>query len=162
MFRRGLVNKIGGFPEMTLGEDRCFLFAAAFHRARFVHAPHIGLYYRFSPHSLSNRNPDEELGAGLASAKFIEHLWRSRGPLTGQERKVCASHYDRVARMHFWSGHPDYFEAIRRQRALGEPMSRHAKIARPLAHIIGLHRAGQVLRLLGRGGRRGERSETED
>ncbi len=153
MYRRDLVDKIGGFPErVTLGEDWCFLFTAAFHGAHFVQADHTGMYYRVSPDSLSRRNPAQELSAGLASARFIEDLWRSRGSLMGPQRKVCAHNYDRVARMHFWAGHPDYFEAVERQRAQGEPLSRHARIASPLARIIGLRRAGQVLRLFGRGG----------
>jgi len=153
MYRRGLVDKIGGFQEtVALGEDRCFMFAAAFHGAHFVHAAHIGMYYRMSGDSLSNRDPAEELSAGMASSRFFEDLWRSRGPLTDLQRRVCAHNYDRVARMHFWSAHPDYFEAVERQRAQGEPLSRHAKIAGPLARIMGLRRASQVLRLLGRGG----------
>jgi len=151
MYRRSVVDKIGGFrQEVLLGEDWCFLFAAAFHGAHFVHAAHIGMYYRVSPASLSRRDPAQKLRGGLASARLIEDLWRSRGPLTGPQRKVCAHNYDLIARALFWSGHPDYFEAVKRQRAQGERLSRHARIARPLARTIGLRRAGQVLRLLGR------------
>jgi len=155
MYRRGIVDKIGGFreeEEMMVSEDQCFLFEAAFHGARFAHADHNGMYYRISTGSLSRRNPAQNLRSWFASARFIEDCWRSRGPLTGPQRKVCAHNYDVIARAHFWSGHPDYFKAVRRQRAQGEPLSRHARIAQPLARILGLRLASQVLRRLGRGG----------
>jgi glycosyltransferase involved in cell wall biosynthesis len=155
MYRRGIVDKIGGFreeEEVMVSEDQCFLFEAAFHGARFVHSPHTGVYYRISTGSLSRHNPAQNMRSWFVAAKSFEEMWLSRGRLTDPQRKVCAHNYDRVARMHFWSGHPDYFEAVERQRAQGEPLSRHARIARPLARMIGLRRAGQVLRLLGRGG----------
>jgi len=147
------VDKFDGFREgMMPAEDQCFLFEAAFHGARFVHAAHPGMYYRVSPDSLSRRNPAQNLRGWFASARLVEDLWRSRGPLTGPQRKACADNYGLVARALFWSGHPDYFEAVERLRAQGEPLSRHARIAPPLARMIGLRRAAQVLRLLGRGG----------
>jgi len=157
MYRRDVVDKIGGFREdqdVMVSEDQCFLFEAAFHGAHFVHAPHAGMLYRMSQGSLSRSNPMQNLRSWLASTRVIENLWRSRGPLTGPQRKVCAHHYDVIARAQFWSGHPDYFETVERLRAQGEPLSRHAKIAGPLTRIMGLRRAAHVLRLFGRGGRK--------
>ena len=43
MYRRSLVEKIGGFREdLPVIQDARFLFDAAYHGARFAHSPHVG------------------------------------------------------------------------------------------------------------------------
>ena len=58
MYRRSLVEKIGGFREdLPVIQDARFLFDAAYHGARFAHSAHVGARYRISPQSLSRRDP---------------------------------------------------------------------------------------------------------
>ena len=58
MYRRSLVEKIGGFREdLPVIQDARFLFDAAYHGARFAHSPHLGARHRLSPQSLSRRDP---------------------------------------------------------------------------------------------------------
>ena len=58
LYRRSLVEKIGGFREdLPVIQDARFLFDAAYHGARFADSAHLGARYRVLPQSLSRRDP---------------------------------------------------------------------------------------------------------
>ena len=95
MYRRELVKKIGGFREdLPIIQDARFLFDAAYHGARFMHAPHVGGRYRVRPDSLSRRDPGEFWRDVLLNGQQIEQLWKSRSILSQDERRALAQIYN--------------------------------------------------------------------
>ena len=151
MYRRSLIEKIGGFRlDLPIIQDARFLFDAARHGARFIRSPHVGARYRVGPHSLSRRDPARFWRDVLLNAAQIEALWRGRGALSRQQREALAGIYDNAARGLFRAGDPAYFEAIDRQRRVGERLPLHPRIAGPLARAAGLRPARQLLGLIGR------------
>ena len=151
MYRRSLVEKIGGFREdLPVIEDARFLFDAAYHRARFAHSAHVGARHRLSPQSLSRCDPARFWRYVLLNGKQIETLWRARGPLPPQRREALTEIYNNAARGLFAATHPEYFEAVDCQRKLGGKLPLHPQIAAPLARAIGLRQARQLLRIVGR------------
>jgi len=151
MYRRSLVEKIAGFRhDLPVIQDARLLFDAAFHGARFVRSPHVGAQYRVVPDSLSRRDPGRFWRDVLTNAKQIEMLWRSRAPLTPKQQTTLAGLYDVAARGLFVSEQSEYFEAVECERRQDGRLPLHPRFAVPLARTLGLRRAKQVLRLLGR------------
>jgi glycosyltransferase involved in cell wall biosynthesis len=151
MYRRSLVEKIGGFREdLQVIQDARFLFDAAYHSARFAHSPHIGGLYRVGRHSLSRRDPSRFWRDVLLNGQQIEALWRARGPLSHVQLEALRAIFDHAARGLFAAGDPAYFEAVARQRRLGLPLTIHPRIAGPLARALGLGPVRQLFRLVGR------------
>jgi glycosyltransferase involved in cell wall biosynthesis len=151
MYRRSLVEKIGGFhDDLPVIQDARFLFDAAYHRARFVHSAHVGARYRVRPDSLSRRDPARFWRDVLVNGKQIEALWRARGPLSATRCEALCSIFDTAARGLFRTAHPDYFEAVERQRRLTQRLPIHPRVAAPLARALGLRPARRLLRLTGR------------
>lgn len=150
LYRRDLVERIGGFrADLPVIQDARFLFDAAFHGARFAHAPHVGARYREIPGSLSRRDPARFWQDVLINGRQIETLWRARVPLSEDRRAALHGIYDNAARGLFAAAHPDYFAAVAAQRGLGLRRSRHSRIATPLARLVGLKTARSVLSLVG-------------
>ena len=86
MYRRSLVDKIGGFrPDLPVIQDARFLFDAASHGAGFARSPHVGAFYRVRPQSLSRRDPARFWRDVLLNGTQIEALWRraAASPPTG-------------------------------------------------------------------------------
>ncbi len=151
MYRRALVEKIGGFrDDLPVIQDARFIFDAAYHGARFAHSPHVGASYRVQPQSLSRRDPGRFSRDLLTNGTQIEALWRARGDLSHRQHDVLAGMYGLAARGLFAGGCPEYFEAIEAQRRHGGRLTLHPRIAAPLARVFGLHRARLIFRLLGR------------
>jgi glycosyltransferase involved in cell wall biosynthesis len=151
MYRRSLVDKIGGFrADLPVIQDARFLFDAAFHGARFVHSSHIGALYRVAPQSLSRRDPARFWRDVLLNGRQIEALWRGRGELSEAQRTALASIYDHAGRGLFAADQAEYFEAVDCERRTGAPMPLHPRITAPLAKAIGMKRAKRVLKFLGR------------
>lgn len=151
LYPRRIVEKIGGFREdLPVIQDARFLFDAAYHGARFVRSDHIGARYRVHPQSLSRRAPAQFWRDVLTNGKQIEELWRMRGTLSSRQIEALAGIYDHAARGLFAAESTDYFQAVRRQYSLRHHVSLHSRIASPLARTIGLKRARQILRLVGR------------
>jgi glycosyltransferase involved in cell wall biosynthesis len=151
LYRRTLVEKIGGFREdLPVIQDARFLFDAASHDCRFVHAPHVGARYRLLEGSLSRRSPARFWADILLNGQQIEVIWRARGRLTERQNDILAGIYNQAARGLFSAVDPRFFEAQAELRRLGAaPL--HAAFAGPLARLIGLKAAQKLLALAGRG-----------
>lgn len=163
LYSRKIVNRIGGFSaDLPVIQDARFLFDAAYHEARFAHAPHVGARYRVLPNSLSRRNPARFWKDVLVNGQQIETLWRAKGPLDAAHIESLAGIYNNAARGLFDAAHPDYFEAVASQRRLGAPLPRHSRVAPPLARAVGLRFARMLLsmatRLMGGVARISDRS----
>jgi glycosyltransferase involved in cell wall biosynthesis len=151
MYRRSLVERIGGFrDDLPVVQDARFLFDAAYHGARFAHSPHIGAVHRVRANSLSRSDPARFWRDVLRNGGQIEELWRARGPLHAAQLEALGGMFDLAARGLFAAGDKAYFDALRRQCALGLPLTRHPRVAGPLARAVGLGPARQLLRLVGR------------
>lgn len=150
LYRRDLVQRIGGFrADLPVIQDARFFFDAAYHKARFVHAPHVGARYRIVAASLSRRDPVRFWLDVLRNGQQIEALWRQRGSLNSAQRQTLHGIYNNAARALFVSAHPGYFEAVTSQKGTGQRLSRHARWVTPLAHCVGLKTAQQILSLAG-------------
>jgi glycosyltransferase involved in cell wall biosynthesis len=151
MYRRSLVEKIGGFREdLPVIQDARFLFDAAYHGAHFAHSPHVGAHHRISPQSLSRRDPARFWRDCLLNGTQIEALWRAKSPLSPRRREALKGIYNNATRGLFAAGDPQYFEAVTALRRLGGELPLHPRIAGPLARILGLGNARRLLGLLGR------------
>jgi glycosyltransferase involved in cell wall biosynthesis len=72
MYRRSLVEKIGGFrQDLPIIQDARFLFDAAYHGARFAYSPHVGAIYRVSEQGLARNRPDRFWRDVLTNGKQI-------------------------------------------------------------------------------------------
>ena len=135
LYRRSLVEKIGGFREdLPVIQDARFLFDAAYHGARFAHSPHLGARHRLSPQSLSRRDPARFWRDVLLNGKQIEALWRARGSLSARHREALKGIYNNAARGLFAAADSQFFEAVAvtappRRRTAAPPAHRGA--ARP-------------------------------
>lgn len=82
LLRRSVVEQIGGFrDDLTFIDDARFLFDAAHCGARFVHAPHLGTYYRVGPGRLSRCDPARFWLDVLHNGEQVEVLWGPAGRL---------------------------------------------------------------------------------
>jgi glycosyltransferase involved in cell wall biosynthesis len=148
LYRRDIVIRIGGYrADLPVIQDARFLFDAAFHSARFTYVSDIGASYRILQGSLSRRNPVHFWLDVLLNASQIESLWRERNALSAERLQALCDIYNGAARGLFAAAHPTYFEAVRRQRALGLPLSRHSRVAAPMARTLGLRTARSFLGL---------------
>ena len=145
MFRRSLVEKIGGFREdLPVAEDARFLFDAAYHCARFAHSPHVGARYRVSPQSLSRRDPALFCRCCLLKGTQIEALWRGRNALTAERMAALAEIYNGAAHGLFRAGDPAFREALAALRASGLPVHRRNRLAELLSDFAGERRAVRI------------------
>ena len=151
LYRRSMVQRIGGFrQDLPVIQDARFLFDAAHYGARIAHAPHFGAHYRVLGQSLSRRNPCRFWQDVLLNGKQIEAAWRTRGTLNDERQAALAGIYNTAARGLFAAGHPSYFEAVAVLRALGGQQPRHGRVAAPLAKMVGLKAARDLLAAVGR------------
>jgi len=151
MYRRDLVEKIGGFREdLPVIQDARFLFDAAYHGARFVHSRHLGAYYRIVDNSLSRRSRERFYADILHNGRQIEALWRSRGELSAAQRVAVAGIYDTAARGLLSAGSTRYYQAVEAQKAMGLPLPLHPRLIYPAAKWFGLSRARRLASLLGK------------
>ena len=149
MYRRSLVEKIGGFRlDLPVIEDARFLFDATYHGARFAFSDHVGAVYRVRPDSLSRSNPARFWQYILLNGTQIEALWRARGALSTKQRDALADIYNHAARGLFATESPHYFDAVEHQRALGSPLPRHSRIAPPVARALGLRSARRLFAMV--------------
>jgi glycosyltransferase involved in cell wall biosynthesis len=150
MYRRSLVERIGGFREdLPVIQDARYLFDAASHGASFAHSPHVGARYFLRPHSLSHRHSGRFWRDVLLNGQQIEALWRSRGPLSRARCEALRAIFDHAARGLLAAGDPGYFEAVAFQRRLGLPLTLHPRIVGPLASAVGIGATRQLLRFIG-------------
>lgn len=151
LYSRAIVERIGGFrADLPIIQDARFLFDAAYRGARFARSEHVGAKYRIQPQSLSRRNPARFWQDVLRNGIQIEALWRARGELSLQQSSALLEIYNNSARGLFAAESPDYFQAVGRQHALTNAMPLHSRIACPLARLVGLSRARQMLAWVGR------------
>lgn len=145
MYRRGLVEKIGGFREdLPVIQDARFLFDAAYHGARFAHSAHVGARYRITPQSLSRRDPARFWRDALLNGRQIEALWRGRRALTSRQMTALIDIYNGAAHGLFRAGDPAFREALAALRACGLPVGRRNQLAEFLSDIAGQSRAVRV------------------
>jgi len=149
LYRRPLVERIGGFrADLPVIQDARFLFDASRNGARFVWAPHVGARYRVASGSLSRRDPSRFWLDVLRNGEQIEAMWRAGDALSATRLEALAGVYNNAARGLFAAGHSAYFDAVARQRELGQPLPRHSLVAAPLARIVGLRAARLLVSLL--------------
>jgi len=142
MYRRSLVQKIGGFREdLPVIQDARFLFDAAYHGARFAHSPHLGARHRISPQSLSRRDPARFWRDCLLNGTQIEALWRAGGTLTSGRISALADIYNGAAHGLFRAGDPSFRQALAALRTSGLPVSRRNRLAELLSDVAGHRRA---------------------
>jgi glycosyltransferase involved in cell wall biosynthesis len=145
MYRRSLVEKIGGFREdLPVIQDARFLFDAAYHGARFAHSAHVGAGYRITPHSLSRRDPARFWRDALLNGSQIEALWRARGALSAGREAALADIYNGAAQGLFRAGDPGFREALAALRAAGLPVGRRNRLMELLVDVAGHRRALRV------------------
>lgn len=142
MYRRRLVEKIGGFREdLPVIQDARFLFDAAYHGARFAHSPHPGARHRLSPHSLSRRDPARFCRDCLLNGTQIEAQWRARGALSADRLAALSDIYNGAAHGLFRASDPSFRQALAALRTSGLPVSRRNRLAELLADVAGHRRA---------------------
>jgi glycosyltransferase involved in cell wall biosynthesis len=113
MYRRNLVEKIGGFrSDLPVIQDARFLFDAAYHDARFARSRHVGARYRVLPESLSRRDPGRFWRDCLLNGQQIEMLWRERNALSPSRRAALAEIFNGAAQGLFRAGDPAFEQAI--------------------------------------------------
>jgi glycosyltransferase involved in cell wall biosynthesis len=138
MYRRNLVDKIGGFRlDLPVIQDARFLFDAARHGARFVRSPHVGALYRIRPQSLSRRDPACFWRDVLLNGMQIEALWRARGCLAAGQRAALADIYNGAAQGLFRARDPSFHNAFAALRASGLPIRRHNRVAELMSDMGG-------------------------
>src|SRR5665213_244480 len=138
MYRRRLIDKIGGFREdLPIVEDARLLFDAAYCGATFAHSPHLGAGVRKRSHSLSRRDPVLFWRCCLLNGTQIEALWRARGPLLPKQRAALADIYNGAAHALFRAGDPSFREALAALRAGGLPVGWRNRVAEMVADAAG-------------------------
>ncbi len=138
MYRRGLVERIGGFrPDLSVIQDARFLFDAALHGAQFARSGHIGAVYRVRADSLSHRDPARFWRCVLLNGTQIEALWRARGSLGVRQRVALSNIYNGAAHGLFRAGDPSYRKALAALRAAGLPIGRRNRVAELVSDVGG-------------------------
>lgn len=151
LYRRDLVERIGGFRlDLPVIQDARFMFDAAFFGARFGHSPHVGARYRVTPQSLSRRDPARFWHDVLRNGQQIEALWRGQGALDSSRTATLRDLYDNAGRELLRCADRGFFRASAAGRALGIPQSRYARLATPLASLLGLRAARSLLSITDR------------
>jgi glycosyltransferase involved in cell wall biosynthesis len=145
MYRRSLVEKIGGFREdLPVIQDARFLFDAAYHNARFAHSQHLGARHRISPQSLSRRDPAQFWRDCLSNGQQIEALWRERGALTSERISALADIYNGAAHGLFRASDPWFRRALAALRTSALPVSSRNRLAELLSDVAGHRYAARL------------------
>jgi glycosyltransferase involved in cell wall biosynthesis len=138
MYRRSLVEKIGGFRgDLPVIQDARLLFDAACHGARFVRSSHVGAHYRVLPHSLSRTDPRRFWCDILANGKQIEALWRGRAALSLGQSGALTDIYNGAAHGLFRALDPSFRDALATLRASRLPISRRNRLWELLSDLTG-------------------------
>ena len=138
MYRRGLVETIGGFRlDLPIIQDARLLFDAAWHGARFARAPHVGARYRVRPQSLSRRDPARLWRDALLNGTQIEASWRTRGVLAADRRAALVDIYNGAAHGLFRSRDPTFRDALAALRASELPIAWRNRVAELLSDVSG-------------------------
>lgn len=144
LYRRRIVDAVGGWPEMRTCEDARFLFEAAARRARFVHAPGVGALYRISPDSLSRRDRRQFIEDCATNAREIEARWQAGGALSERRAHALARMWRHVAIASLLGGFTPFEEAYEHHRAVG-PRSAILEAGRILRKLLGPEHAASLL-----------------
>lgn len=148
MFRRSLVDRIGGFrPDLPVVEDARFLFDAVRHGARFAHAPHVGMRCRVRPDSLSRSDPARFWRCVLLNGTQIEALWQARGRLAPDQRAALMDIYNNAAHGLFRSRDPTFRDALAGLRASELPVSWRNRVAELFSDVSGQRAAARLAEL---------------
>ena len=138
MYRRGLVDRIGGFRlDLPVIQDARFLFDAARHGAHFARSAHIGAVYRVRADSVSHRDPARFWRCVLLNGTQIEALWRVRGSLGARQRVALADIYNGAAHGLFRARDPSFRKALDALRAAGLPIGRRNRVAELVSDVSG-------------------------
>jgi hypothetical protein len=147
MYRRSLVEKIGGFrADLPVLQDARFLFEAAYHGARFAHSPHIGARHRVLPESLSRKDPALFWRDVLLNGKQIEALWRARGALSARQLGALCDIYNGAAHGLFRACDPSFREGLAALRASLLSVSSRNRFAEMMSDIAGQSSAVRMAR----------------
>jgi glycosyltransferase involved in cell wall biosynthesis len=148
MYRRELVEKIGRFRgDLPIIQDARFLFDAAYHGARFVHAPHVGARYRVQPGSLSRRDPGKFWRDVLLNGQQIEQLWKSRGVLSQDERRALAQIYNGAVHGLFRADEPLFRSALSALRRSDLSVTSRNRVIEITASVLGQRAASAFIGL---------------
>ncbi len=152
LYSRAMVERIGPWhPNLPVIQDARYLFEAARHGAKFVHAPGVGAYYRISAGSLSQRNRAAFIRDCAVNAAEIEALWRADGAMPPTRRAAVAAMWRMVANAALYDGLND-FEAARiaYRRAGGERRALY-DVGLALRRLLGPRAAATAMRAAQRG-----------
>jgi glycosyltransferase involved in cell wall biosynthesis len=138
MYRRTLVERIGGFREdLALIEDAHFLFEAACQGASFAHSPHIGAKIRLLPNSLSRSDAARFWQYCLLNGRQIEALWRSRGALSMKQLAALSEIYNGAAYGLFRARDPAFRDALIALRSSRILINFRNRVAELLSDLVG-------------------------
>ena len=138
MYRRNLVEKIGGFrSDLPVIQDARFLFDATYHGARFAYAAHVGARYRVLPESLSRRDPARFWRDCLLNGQQIEVLWRRRNVLWPSRRAALTEIFNGAAQGLFRVGDPSFDEAIAALKNAGLSCNWRNRLAKIASGLLG-------------------------
>jgi len=99
MFRRGIVDKAGGFPERYwFTGDARFTIECALQGARFVHHPGVLALYRVHGKQLSQRDPRAFCIECLRSTQEVQTWWEMHDGITPTRHAALVEAYTIVAR----------------------------------------------------------------
>ena len=98
IYRRGMVEKVGGHGDLRYIQDAKFHIEAAMQGAKFVHAHGVDAFYREHESGLSKINACGVVRDQLLSADEVRKHWEAAGPLTETRRKALLGVYGIVAR----------------------------------------------------------------
>jgi glycosyltransferase involved in cell wall biosynthesis len=145
LYRRSLVEKIGGFREdLPVIQDARYLSDAAYHGARFAHSPHLGARYRISPQGLSRRDPAQFWRDVLLNGRQIHALWQAHSVLTSERMTELADMYNGAAQGLFRAGDPAFRDAVAALRAASLPVSSRNRLAELLLDVAGHRHAARI------------------
>ncbi len=97
LFRRNIVDQVGGWTGFLHYEDDRFLQDCAFQGANFIYSPGIMAYYRTGPRPLWRREPVAALREHYRYIQYVEHHWTVHGGLSDARRRALAKRLSSLA-----------------------------------------------------------------
>jgi GT2 family glycosyltransferase len=138
MYRRELVERIGGFrEELRLIQDARFLFDAARCAARFSRSAHVGARYRIHSGSHSRRDPAMFWTYVFRNGVQIAALWQAERPLTASRRRALEDILNGAAHGLFFAGDRSFREPLAALRRFGAGIAWRNRLAEALAGLVG-------------------------
>lgn len=88
LFRRSIVDQVGGWHGSLHYEDDRFMHDCAFRGARFVYSPGVMAYYRVGPRPLWRRDPVVAARDHHRYIHYVEDFWAAHGGIGDPRREA--------------------------------------------------------------------------